>query len=141
MDQIQIDKSFLRRFPPDAQYLIGVSGGRDSIALLHLLVERGYGKLFVCHLNHRLRSRSSDADARFVQKLAAKYDVDLELRSANVRTIAKKKKMSIETAAREARYRFFANVAKRGCPGQGVRSRNCRRFRGVHFDSRRIGGA
>ncbi|PYI45590.1 MAG: tRNA lysidine(34) synthetase TilS [Verrucomicrobia bacterium] len=102
----------IRNFPPDAPCLIGVSGGRDSVALLHWLINLGYKKLIVCHLNHQLRGRSSDADARFVKKLATKYDVDLELGGANVRALAKKKKMSIETAARQARYSFFAKAAK-----------------------------
>lgn len=105
-------KRFLRDFPP-GRYLIGVSGGRDSVALLHSLVDLGYKKLIVCHLNHQLRGRSSDADARFIEKLATKYDVDLALASTNVRALASKKKMSIETAARDARYQFFAQVAKR----------------------------
>jgi tRNA(Ile)-lysidine synthase len=105
-------KRFLRDFPP-GRYLIGVSGGRDSVALLHSLVDLGYKKLVVCHLNHQLRGRSSDADARFVEKLAAKYDIDFALASTNVRALASKKKMSIETAARDARYKFFAQVAKR----------------------------
>ena len=100
-------------FPPDARYLIGVSGGRDSVALLHWLIGLGYNKLVVCHLNHRLRGRSSDADARFVKKLAAKYQLDFELGTANTRALAKRKKASIETAAREARYSFFGKVAKR----------------------------
>jgi tRNA(Ile)-lysidine synthase len=104
---------FLRDFPPAHRYLIGVSGGRDSVMLLHWLVERGYKKLIVCHLNHQLRGRSSDADARFVEKLAAKYDVDLEIGSANVAALAAKSKISIETAARVARYSFFAKVASR----------------------------
>ncbi len=104
---------FLRDFPPSHRYLIGVSGGRDSVMLLHWLVERGYKKLIVCHLNHQLRGRSSDADARFVEKLAAKYDVDLEIGSANVSALAAKSKISIETAARTARYSFFAKVASR----------------------------
>ncbi len=103
----------MRNFPPDARYLIGVSGGRDSIALLHWLVNLGYDKLIVCHLNHQLRGQSSDADARFVQKLAAKYQVGFELGAANVRALARKKKMSLETAAREARYSFFSKAAKR----------------------------
>jgi tRNA(Ile)-lysidine synthase len=107
------NKIFLRGFPPDGHYLIGVSGGRDSIALLHWLIERGYRKLIVCHLNHQLRGRSSGADARFVEKLAADCDVDLETGSANVRALAAKQKISIETAAREARYQFFAQVARR----------------------------
>jgi tRNA(Ile)-lysidine synthase len=110
---IQIKTELLPRFPPDARYLIGVSGGRDSVSLLHWLISLGYKKLIVCHLNHQLRGRSSDADARFVQKLAAKYQVDFERGAANVRALAKKKKMSTETAAREARYSFFAEAAKR----------------------------
>lgn len=113
MNWIQTTTTLLRGFSPDARYLIGVSGGRDSVALLHHLADLGYKKLVVCHLNHRLRGQSSDADARFVRKLAAKYDVDLELGSANVAALAKKRKMSIETAAREARYSFFAKIAKR----------------------------
>ena len=111
MNRIQ-NKNVFRAVPPDGCYLIGVSGGRDSVALLNLLVERGYKKLIVCHLNHQLRGRSNDADARFVEKLAAQYDVDLEMRSTNVRALAAKQKISIETAAREARYKFFAQVAK-----------------------------
>src|SRR4029077_1677601 len=93
-------KKILREYPPRARYLIGVSGGRDSVALLHWLCSLGYDKLIVCHLNHQLRRQSSDADARFVQKLAAKYQVGFELGAANVRALARKKKMSLETAAR-----------------------------------------
>jgi tRNA(Ile)-lysidine synthase len=111
MDWIQID--LLRRFSPDARYLVGVSGGRDSVALLHWLIDLGYKNLVVCHFDHELRGRSSRADAIFVQKLAAKYDVDLALGSVNVRALAAKQKMSIETAARGARYKFFAQAAKR----------------------------
>ena len=141
MNWIQIKTELLRSFPRDAHYLIGVSGGRDSVALLHWLIQIGYKKLIVCHLNHQLRGRSSDADARFVQKLVATSNekivgqalrlpgqqkgkrsacpttkmspVDFELRAANVRALAKKKKKSLETAAREARYSFFAEAAKR----------------------------
>ena len=112
MDWIQTKTILFRRFSPDARHLIGVSGGRDSVTLLHHLVHVGYKKLIICHLNHELRGRSSNADARFVEKLAAKYDVDLEIGSADVRAVARKKKMSIETAAREARYKFFAKIAK-----------------------------
>ncbi|PYJ25220.1 MAG: tRNA lysidine(34) synthetase TilS [Verrucomicrobia bacterium] len=112
MKPVYISPRLSRDFPPQARYLIGVSGGRDSVALLHWLINLGYKKLIVCHLNHQLRGRSSDADARFVEKLAAKYGVNFELGAANVRALAKKKKMSIETAAREARYSFFAKVAK-----------------------------
>lgn len=126
MRWIQINASSLRPLSPGARYLIGVSGGRDSVALLNWLVECGYNKLIVCHLNHRLRGRSSRADAIFVQKLAAKYDVDLALGAIDVRALAVRTKQSIETAARDARYKFFAQVAKR---------RRCRTiFLGHHAD-------
>ena len=126
MRWIQINTSSLRLLSPGARYLIGVSGGRDSVALLHWLVECGYNKLIVCHLNHRLRGRSSRVDAIFVKKLAAKYDVDLALGATDVRALAARTKQSIETAARDARYRFFAQVAKR---------RRCRTiFLGHHAD-------
>lgn len=113
MNWIQTKTKLLRSFPPDARYLIGVSGGRDSVTLLHWLINAGYKRLIVCHLNHHLRGRSSDADTRFVEKLAAKYQTDFEPAATSVRALAKKQKMSIETAAREARYSFFANLAKR----------------------------
>ena len=126
MRWIQINTSSLRLLSPGARYLIGVSGGRDSVALLHWLVECGYNKLIICHLNHRLRGRSSRADAIFVQKLAAKYGVDLALGAIDVRALAVRTKQSIETAARDARYKFFAQVAKR---------RRCRTiFVGHHAD-------
>lgn len=113
MNWIQIKTKLLRSFPRDARYLVGVSGGRDSVALLHWLGSLGYKRLIVCHLNHQLRGRSSDADARFVEKLAAKCQADFELGSADVRALARKKMISIETAAREARYAFFAKAMKR----------------------------
>ena len=112
MNRIQ-NKNFVRQFPPDRQYLIAVSGGRDSVALLHWLIECGYKKLIVCHLNHRLRGRAGNTDAAFVKKLAAHCDLDFAVASSHVRAIAKKRKLSIETAAREERYKFFARVAKR----------------------------
>ncbi len=114
---IQFRSDSLRKFPPRCRYLIGVSGGRDSVALLHWLVELGYRKLIVCHLDHQLRGRSSQADARFVEKVAAEYQADFEIGLANVQALVKKQRISIETAAREARYAFFAETARR---------RNCR---------------
>ena len=116
---IRLESDTLRKFPRRRRYLIGVSGGRDSVALLHWLVDLGYRRLIVCHLNHRLRGRSSQADSRFVEKLVATWNkniavqVDFEPASTDVRALATRNKTSIETAAREARYSFFAGVAKR----------------------------
>jgi tRNA(Ile)-lysidine synthase len=109
---VSIDPAFAREFPATDRYLIAVSGGRDSIALLHFLVQCGYKNLVVCHLNHQLRGRSSQADARFVEKLAQQHGLTNETGSVSVRALAAAKKMSIETAARHARYSFFAAVAR-----------------------------
>ena len=107
---------FIRDFPPSRRYLIGVSGGRDSIALLHHLVDLGYNKLVVCHLNHQLRGRESRRDARFVEKIARNL-FDCEIGSTDVGALAKRSKLSIETAARFARLAFFVEVARRRrCP-------------------------
>jgi len=57
---------------PRRRYLLGVSGGRDSVALLHLLLEAGFRRLIVCHLDHGLRGAASRGDALFVQRLAAR---------------------------------------------------------------------
>jgi tRNA(Ile)-lysidine synthase len=106
-------EQFLRDFPPTRRYLIGVSGGRDSIALLHLLVDLGYNKLVVCHLNHQLRGLESRRDARFVEKIARDLQLDSEIGSTDVGALAKQSKLSIETAARFARFAFFVEVARR----------------------------
>jgi tRNA(Ile)-lysidine synthase len=111
MNWIQTNKNF--QLPPDGRYLVGVSGGRDSVALLHWLLARDFKKLFVCHFNHQLRGPASNRDAKFVENLAAQHDLDIEIGSADVRALAAKEKMSTEVAAREARYKFFAKVAKR----------------------------
>jgi tRNA(Ile)-lysidine synthase len=113
MERLSTHSRSTRDFPPDARYLIAVSGGRDSVALLHWLISLGYGRLVVCHLNHRLRGRASDADARFVKKLAGDSCVDFEFGATDVPALAKKQKISIETAAREARYAFLAEIAQR----------------------------
>jgi tRNA(Ile)-lysidine synthase len=116
----------LENFPLTSRYLVGVSGGRDSVALLHWLAETGYRNLVVCHLNHQLRGRSAQADARFVEKLASKHKLEYVSDSVNVRARAARTKISIEMAGRDARYKFFAAVAKK---------RRCRTiFLGHHAD-------
>ena len=103
-------------FPPGERCLIGVSGGRDSVALLHMLLGAGFKKLTVCHLDHGLRDEGRE-DARFVEALAERHGLKLASARVNVAALAKRKKLSLETAAREARYAFFARVARtEKCP-------------------------
>jgi tRNA(Ile)-lysidine synthase len=85
--------------------------------LLDLLVELGYRRLVICHLNHGLRAEASAADARLVADLAARLGLDCESADRDVAVLAAEAGLSIETAGRRARYEFFAAVAqRRACP-------------------------
>ncbi len=99
------------------RWLAGISGGADSVALLHLLHEAGFREVVVCHLDHRLRGRASAGDAKFVQKLAEGLGYRVETGRADVRALMGESGDSMEAAARAARHAFFANCARRHrCP-------------------------
>ena len=103
-------------FAPGDPHFVAVSGGRDSIALLHWLHAHGFEKLIAVHLDHRLRAESGE-DAAFVKKFARKLGIECITGTADVAALAKKERLSIETAARRARHEFFARTAiERGCP-------------------------
>jgi tRNA(Ile)-lysidine synthase len=110
---IQRIQEGLNGVSPRKKLIVAVSGGADSVALLHLLIEGGHKNLVVAHFNHCLRGRASAGDASFVEKLSSKMDLPFEGSSADVKTKAKEEKLSIETAARAARYEFLASVAKK----------------------------
>lgn len=95
------------------RWLVGVSGGADSVALLHLLIEAGFRNLVVCHLDHGLRGRASTEDAKFVARLAAKLTVECVITRADVRGRMAARGESLETAARHARLEFFAECAEK----------------------------
>jgi tRNA(Ile)-lysidine synthase len=93
--------------PDRAQkYLVAVSGGRDSMALLHWLLDGGCRQLVVCHLDHGLRPTSAQ-DAEFVRAHA--HVLRLPEVVARVEISAAR---SVEAAAREARYSFLARAAR-----------------------------
>lgn len=94
------------------RYLVAVSGGADSVALLHLLVDAGFKNLVVCHLDHKLRGRASTADAKWVTKLSSKMDLPCEAAMSDVKQLMKSQGESLETAARHARHAFFAHCAR-----------------------------
>ena len=103
-------------FSPEDPHLIGVSGGRDSVALLHWLAHSGFRRLIVCHLDHGLRPTSAD-DARFTAELARSLGLEFVANAVDSRAVAVESKLSLEAAARELRYAFFAEVAAaRACP-------------------------
>lgn len=104
---------WLRTASKRARYLVGVSGGADSVALLHLLVEAGFSNLIVCHMDHRLRGRASTGDARFVERLAQSLGLACEVGREDVKARMKQTGESMETAARHARHGFFAACASK----------------------------
>ena len=97
------------------RWLVGVSGGADSVALLHLLLEAGFRNLVVCHLDHGLRGRASAEDAKFVTRLAGELTVECVIARADVRGRMAERGESLETAARHARLEFFADCAGKFC--------------------------
>ncbi|WAC21862.1 tRNA lysidine(34) synthetase TilS [Luteolibacter sp. SL250] len=95
------------------KWLVAVSGGADSVALLHLLLREGFRNLVVCHVDHRLRGRASTGDAAFVKRLADRLGLPGETARVDVRRLAEERRESLETAARNARHEFFRECAAR----------------------------
>jgi len=94
---------------PSQAYLLGISGGRDSIALYHWLLSHRFHKIIPCHLNHGLRAAESDADEAFLKELIGP---SLLCQSIDVAALAAQQKTSLETAARQARHHFFQDCAR-----------------------------
>jgi tRNA(Ile)-lysidine synthase len=102
-----------RLIQPGDRVGIAVSGGADSVALLRILLalrsELGI-VLSVVHLNHQLRGKESEGDAQFVKELAEEHKLALSVESADVKTYALEKRLSLEAAGRELRYDFFERL-------------------------------
>ena len=95
--------------------LVGVSGGPDSTSLLHALanIKDSLGIEFhVAHLNHLLRGEESDADAEYVSRLAQSLGIPATIEQRDVKGYRAQRRCSLEEAAREVRYAFFAEVAE-----------------------------
>ena len=96
--------------------VVAVSGGADSLALadlLHRSQRRFKLNLCIAHFEHGLRSEESLADAEFVKQFAAQRELSCIVESGDVKTFAESQKLSIETAARELRYKFLEEVRQR----------------------------
>jgi len=95
--------------------LVAVSGGQDSVCLLHILVKlrEGLGiRLHIAHLNHQLRGAESEADAQYVSDLAHQLDIPATIEQRDVKAHQAQQHISLEEAAREVRYTFLAQAAK-----------------------------
>lgn len=109
--ELYIEKNKLL-FPEKGKILVGVSGGRDSVALLDILIKLGY-QCIVAHCNFHLRGEESDRDEKFVQQLS--FNLNIPYYSVDFDTVnyAKQKNISIEMAARELRYSWFTSLAEK----------------------------
>jgi tRNA(Ile)-lysidine synthase len=98
---------------PGERIGVAVSGGADSVALLTLLLElrEKLGVvLSVVHFNHQLRGRASDADEKFVAKLAERHDLPFLVEREDIGHKSKRERANLEDAARRARYAFFERL-------------------------------
>ncbi|MDE6107466.1 MAG: tRNA lysidine(34) synthetase TilS, partial [Oscillospiraceae bacterium] len=103
-------------FPPGCKVLCAVSGGADSVCLLHWLSQQKDISLMAAHFNHQLRGEESDRDQQFVRELCEKWHILLTVGQGDVASHAKKQGLSIEEAARNLRYAFLRETAeKNGC--------------------------
>jgi tRNA(Ile)-lysidine synthase len=104
-----------RMFPPGARAGVAVSGGADSVCLLHVLIELGERwklSMSIIHVNHLLRGSDSDADEQFVRELAAKLRLPSVVERIDVAALAGGG--NLEQAAREARRAVFLREIKAG---------------------------
>ncbi|MFM7023524.1 MAG: tRNA lysidine(34) synthetase TilS [Flavobacteriales bacterium] len=93
-------------FGKDDTLLLAVSGGVDSVVLLHLLHNEGY-KIAIGHCNFSLRGKESDDEEKFVRKLAKTMGIQIYVNQFNTLEYAKFRSISTQMAARELRYEWF----------------------------------
>ena len=100
---------------PGDGVVVGVSGGPDSLCLLHVLLRLGEElrlQLHVAHLNHGARGPDADADAEFVASLATEWGLPATVDKQDVPALARARQMAFEETARRVRYAFLARVAQ-----------------------------
>jgi len=110
LDNVKAKLSDECQLKPGDPVVAAVSGGIDSMVLLHLLIHCGF-KPVVAHFNHRIRP-AAQADAEFVRNSADRYGLEFILGTDDVPALAKKNGETIEEAARNSRYRFLFKVAQ-----------------------------
>jgi len=103
-------------FTSGESIVVGVSGGPDSLCLLHVLRQlqpQAELQLHVAHLNHCLRGSDADEDAAFVRTTAADWGLECTVDRVDVSALASRPRVAVEETARQARYSFLAGVARR----------------------------
>jgi tRNA(Ile)-lysidine synthase len=103
-------KRLFSQWDKKTPWILGVSGGMDSMFLLHAMREAGFKNLIVCHLNHGLRENAG-YDERLVMRQCVAYGVRCLIRRAKIAEIAARRHQSVETVARDVRRQFFYEIA------------------------------
>lgn len=104
-----IEKNVL--FDRDSNVLAAVSGGMDSVVMVHLLKAAGY-QFSIAHCNFQLRGDEALSDQQFVKDIADKLSVSFHIINFDTKKYAAEKKISIQMAARELRYQWFAGLSQ-----------------------------
>src|SRR5262249_1357981 len=102
-------------FKPGDRIGVAVSGGADSVFLLHALFELApewHLKLCVVHLDHGLRGEESRGDARFVLELAERFGLPAHLAESDVAQLKRESGDNLEQAARRARHLYYEEIRK-----------------------------
>lgn len=108
--QLTLEPSCLSYF--NRPIVVGLSGGRDSVALLHLLQQKGY-ELHAVHVHHGIRGAEADGDADFSRELCARLGISYEEHRIDAPALAAESGQSLETAARLARRAILKDAATR----------------------------
>lgn len=98
-------------FEPTQKVLLAISGGIDSMVLLHLFEKSGF-EYGIAHCNFNLRGKESDGDEQFVRDQVQQHGTVAFFESFDTKEYAQLKGVSIEMAARELRYEFFERIRK-----------------------------
>jgi len=118
MDVIASVRRTIRAYgllPSGSRVVVALSGGADSMALLHVLREiapaEGFRVAGVAHLNHLLRGADADGDETFCRACASALDLPIEVERMDVAELARSRGTSVEHAAHDARHEFFDRAA------------------------------
>ena len=113
--------------PKNSTVILGLSGGPDSLTLLHILKELESPEnlnIVPVHVNHQLRE-NADSEERHAAEICREWNLPCRVRRIDCRDIARAQKCSVEEAGRMARYRIFDEVAEEllqeGVPKEGIR--------------------
>jgi tRNA(Ile)-lysidine synthase len=110
LDSVRKTISRYNMVPPESRVIVAVSGGADSVCLLHVLREMGIRVTGVAHFNHQLRGDASEEDERFVGGMAGALNLPFFRASADLREAGG----NLEQAGRRARMKFFRALIRDG---------------------------